>query len=395
MNRKLLSFLLCFLLLFAASCGRLSSQKAAAPPECRDSLDSPLLFAQKLVSASVEEKNFLISPLSVKLSLAMAANGAEGETQAEILSALGVKNLEEFNQYAKELGAYLTAFEDAAVTPANSIWLNKSEMPDAGFLPAYKSTIREFYNSSIETVKRNNAVRKINRWVKAQTKGRISELILKPNFAAALVNAFYFKADWKNPFTAQEVHKRQFQNYDGSNVSSDFIAKTAHYAYVENEAVQMIALPYCAENLKMYLLLPKEETRASLEMVSDDIFKQMKDTEVRLTFPKWSTEYSADLADSLQQLGIQTAFMPGNARFGNLFSSAEGLFIESVLHNTFINVTEQGTEAASSTAALLTKALSDYPAATSFTADRPFVYFIREDATGEILFCGEVLQLQP
>lgn len=395
MNRKLLSFVLCFLLLFTASCGKPPSQKTAAPPGCRDSLDSPFLFAQKLASAAAEEKNFLISPLSVKLSLAMAANGAEGETQAEILSVLGVENLEEFNQYAKELGAYLTNFEDAAVTPANSIWLNKSEMPDAGFLPAYKGTIEEFYNGSIETVKRNNAVRKINRWVKLQTKGRISELLLEPDFAAALVNAFYFKADWKNPFTSQEVHKRQFQNCDGSKVSSDFIAKTAHYAYAENEAVQIIALPYRAENLKMYLLLPKNETHASLDMVSDDIFEQMKDTEVRLSFPKWSTEYSADLADSLQQLGIQTAFMPGNACFGNLFSSAEGLFIESVLHNTFINVTEQGTEASSSTAALLTKALSDYPAATSFTADRPFVYFIREGATGEILFCGEILQLQP
>ena len=84
----------------------------------------------------------------------MAANGAEGETQAEILSVLGVENLEEFNQYAKELGAYLTNFEDAAVTPANSIWLNKSEMPDAGFPPAYKGTIEEFYNGSIETVKK-------------------------------------------------------------------------------------------------------------------------------------------------------------------------------------------------------------------------------------------------
>jgi len=331
-----------------------------------------------------DDENYMISPFSIKMAMMMAANGAEGETQKEIMSAFGVENIEEYNQKAKELIARYDSNQKVKISVANSLWTLKEKLPE-GLRDEYVARIKEYFDATYDSVSVSEAVTKINTWVKDKTNGKIDSIISEADFEAALVNAIYFKGDWANQFEEYATKKDEFTDRDGNKVEKDFMNQKERFNYYEDESMQMVALPYSDWNTSMYFVLPKTNE----EMDYNKAIENMKYEEVNLNIPKFKVEYSETINGILKKMGINKAFEP-IAEF-NAMSEAE-LHISKVLHKTFIDVDENGTEAAAVTAILLEKnaMVVDPVQPKIFNANKPFIYFIRDNLSGEVLFMGEI-----
>lgn len=358
-------------------------------------MDGALTLSKQIADQLDKDENYMFSPLSIKLAFAMAANGAEGETQQEILDVMGIADLTEFNQAASALMERLNGSEDVQFKVANSIWLNTDYFKGSkvAFLPSYRDTIERYYKGKADEVTAQNAVKTINDWISQQTNGKIKDVMSSSDFLAALVNTVYFKGEWANQFNERATEKGEFTDGTGKKTQIDFMHDTGYYAYAEIGDMQLIALPYKNRDTAMYILLPEEGKRASLDALSKDVFANMESAYVRLSLPKWKTENKYELNSLLKQLGIETAFDRTKAQFTNkMFQNlSENAFISDVIHQTFIDVNENGTEAAAATAISVGATSALPPTPVEFNADHPFAYFIRDEVSGEILFFGEYL----
>lgn len=205
---------------------------------------SDLTFADKLNAQMPADKNYMFSPLSVKMALALAANGAEGDTKNEILNTLGVKNLDEFNTLSKDLIKRYSQTDILSLNIANSIWINKNKTTQ-NFSKNFKNIATEYYNADVKTVDNKNAVGEINSWVKDKTKGKIPQIIDNAdNFWAMLINAIYFKGAWENEFSTSLTKPDEFTNADGTKTQTDFMNKTNWIPYAETKSAKIIELPY-------------------------------------------------------------------------------------------------------------------------------------------------------
>lgn len=366
----------------------------------------PLSFADTLNSYMPNDKNYMFSPLSVKLALALAANGAKNETLYEITDVTQTGELYQFNSYAKDL---INKYKDNNIITldiANSVWLN-SDNSSKTFHSLYLSQLSEYYGADTFTVKNMDAVSKINSWVKDKTKGKISEIIDNPDFEAALINAIYFKGKWKLPFDEKNTKKDIFHNYDGTETETDFMNQTANFQYYSDDTVEILKLPYeyripvtdergqikeykSYDNLQtsMYILVSPEEEFYPVKTLEDIITGNMlKSERIKLSMPKFKIEFSIGLSEILQSMGIVSAFNPSRSDFTSMFTSGNS-YISNVLHKTYIDVNEKETEAAAVTAVIL-KATSAKPQIPKeVKLEHPFTFIIRNDADGEILFMG-------
>ena len=354
-------------------------------------------FAFSLLNQMPKDKNYMVSPLSIRLALAMAANGAGGETKEELLSGLLIENMEDYNEQALSLINRLNSCEDAQFKIANSIWLNTEyySVP-VTFQEEFQKTVSAFYQATADTVNQENAVPVINQWIEEQTNGRIKDVLQDPNFLAALVNTIYFKGAWLHPFSEALTSKKLFTGRDGSSLELDFLNDIDYYSYYEDDSLQMVSIPYAERNLSMCLVLPKKEiTNFSIQYAME----HLKPTRVALSFPKFQTEYETELKNILQDMGIERPFSEVNAQFAETMfqgiPNGDTAFMSSVIHKTFIAVDEKGTEAAAATAISVGAGAPNMQAdPVTFCADRPFSYFIRDAQSGEILFMGEYAYLQ-
>lgn len=354
----------------------------SATPASRDNRD----FAWNLNSEMPSDKNYMFSPLSIKAALAMAANGAEGETQREILDALGIDDLEVFNESMRALISEYAQSGEVALSVSNSIWLNK-DYPGAAqaeFNREFLSVIENSYFGEAKTVGNSDAAETINAWVSENTNGRIPNIISDCDFLAALINAVYFKGEWLTQFNSSYNDFKTFKGRDGSEEKIEFMNKTGYYQYFENGYVRMIAIPYKDTDVSMYIALP--QSRA----VDLDIYiPEMKSTYISLSIPKFRIEFETELGDMLKELGIETAFSEARADFGGMVDNYPmNVFIDKVVHKTYIDVDENGTEAAAATG-VMAGGTAMPPEPIEFTADEPFTYFIYDRANDEILFIGE------
>lgn len=342
-------------------------------------------FSWNLNKLMPKDENYMFSPFSIKMALAMAAVGAEGETKNEILNTLGIDNLEQFNEFAKQTIDTYSRNEDVKLNIANSIWLNTDYCPGADFSSDFKTSVENYYNADSQKVNDSNAVQKINNWVKDKTNEKITEIIRDSNFLSCLVNAIYFKGEWAQQFNEDATNKSEFTDREGQKNQIDFMNMTGYFNYYKDSDVQMIKLPYKDRKTSMYVAITDNR---DLEL--DKYIDKMASKRVQISMPKFKTEFSISLNDALKQLGINLAFDGSNANFRNMFVQvSENPFISEVAHKTFINVDENGTEAAAVTAIIMrtTSVIIDEP--VIFNADRPFTYFIHDDENGEILFMGE------
>ena len=364
-------------------------------------------MAYKMNELMPKTENYMFSPLSIKMALALAANGADGETQAEIAKTAGLGDIQAYNVYAQNLIETYKAVsekeekqddirylydepkhEKTQLSIANSIWLNKDKAGDITFKDEYIKAMKQFYDAEINNVGMADGADRINKWCSDKTNGKIPHIVDSSNFLAALVNAVYFKAEWAEQFDEFFTHEDTFTDRNGEKQTLDFMEQTEEFAYYEDKDIQMVKMPYVGGNTAMYIMLSGDKRVDFTPYINKTEYQK-----VHIKMPKFKVEYSVTLNDMLNKIGIQQAFVEGGADFTKMLQGGtNSFFIDTVLHKTYIDVDENGTEAAAVTAILVEATAAfepEEPVIKDFIADKPFSYIIRDEDTGEILFMGE------
>ncbi|MCX6319826.1 MAG: serpin family protein [Bacteroidetes bacterium] len=352
----------------------------------------------------LSEKNgaLFFSPFSIHSILDLTAEGARTQTLADMQQALHTKGIDNCirNDNRDNLLRFNRGDEAGdSIYTANSIWLQKGLNAE----PAFSSTANNYYSAGLrETDFIANAEgsrASINKWVEQITRERIKELIpadlIKPTTRMVLVNALWYKAPWAFPFRIENTSPDKFYTH-GDTVMAPFMKNTLPANYMEDELAQMVELPYKSGKRSMLALLPvagkEKEFEQSLTAASvEQRIAALKKQKVQVRLPKFKMETQFDLSTVLQNMGMSRAFS-NNADFSGI-SQTTSLKISNVVHKAFIEVNENGTEAAAATAVLMvltTSAHIDPVPVKIFNANRPFVFMIRDNETGIILFMGKM-----
>lgn len=348
---------------------------------------------QKL-SEEDAEKNIFFSPFSITMALSMPYQGAETTTKEAMAKALNYTGMstEEINQsYVDHLAYYNNLYPQLTLDIANSIWIHKDFKVKESFLEKNKEVFNA--NSTFLDFGNSDACDQMNKWISDSTKGKINNLIvppIDPSVRMYLMNAIYFNASWTDQFNEKETRQSAFKNIQGENKVVSMMNRTGGYNYAKTQEFQAIELPYCAENISMYCILPQNNNINDFIAEFDvDKWNEIKSnlsrkSNVRVSIPRFKTEYKPeDLRGKLIDLGMEEAFYEG-ADFSGI---GENLFIEKVLHKAVIDMTESGTEAAASTVIVIpAPSIPEY-----FVADKPFMYVIADNETGTIVFMGKVV----
>lgn len=352
--------------------------------------------------------NAVVSPYSIALALAMAAGGAEGETALEMAEVLNYSVVDgDPGSLWQGLAAWIDAYADSPdeLEPGFDLSVQNAAWVQAGFPieEDYLNDLARHYDSGLYLADYINHPEEsrllINDWVKKETKDRITDLIpegaIHPLTRLALINTIYFNAPWRFPFNPENTKNEEFHLLDGSTIPVPMMQQTLHAAYQDQKDYLLVRLPYTTGKVEMILVSPKEsnlidfENRfntADLEAVIENaVFG-----EVKLFIPKFKFSTSLDLKQTLSDLGMPTAFNRAAADFSGI-SREEELFIDAVLHKAYIDVNEEGTEAAAATAILLAGKGMPNPDPLELRFENPFLFFIRDQETGSILFYGRVV----
>lgn len=360
-------------------------------------------FADKINYQMPKGENYMFSPLSIKMALAMAANGAEGGTKKEILDTLQIEDLDKFNTFSKKLIERYSKSDKLTLNIANSVWVNTDNCPH-DFRSEYKKTVSEFYSANASKIDNDNAVKEINSWVSDKTKGKIPSIINDSDFWAALVNAIYFKGSWQNDFWKNATKPDIFTSANGNKTQIDFMQQTENFGYFKSENSEIVKMPYKTNfytedkngnierenlrdlNVSMYLIMAES---TDVEKILNEA--ELKHERLKLQVPKFKIEYNTELNEMLIRLGMNNPFSRFLADFSGMMNLTpdEDLWIDKVLHKTYISVDEEGTEAAAVTAVMMDGATSSKPKEPILVKfDKPFYFIIRDDTNGETLFMG-------
>ncbi|MBM3308189.1 MAG: serpin family protein [Candidatus Eisenbacteria bacterium] len=363
-------------------------------------------FAVDLYRVLAQEPgNLFCSPLSVSTALGMTYAGARSQTEADMAAALRFGLPQERLHLAfAELRGRLAALEaDGSITlrTANGLWLERT-FP---LLESYASLVTSLYEAGLEPADFVGAAeaarQEINAWVEGRTEGKIAELI--PSGAVdrltvlVLVNAIYLKAAWAEPFEAHATSDAPFHVAAGVERPVPMMRRTATMAYGENDLAQVVELPYRGGAVSMVVVLPRStdglaavEAALSAESLAEWT-SSLAPARVALSLPRFRVERSFSLKQALGALGMASAFDPGQADFTGMAKDGE-IFISDVFHKAFVDVDEQGTEAAAATAVVMARTSFEMPEkAVEFRADHPFLFLIRERETGAVLFIGRLV----
>ena len=348
-----------------------------------------------------QDKNIFISPLSVSIALAMALNGAAGETEQAMTNTMHLQGLdsETINVgYAALRGALQTSDPKVVLTIANSLWARQGVPFKQDFLQ--RNT--EYFGAEIATLDfmDPNTLITINQWVDTNTNGKIPKILdeINADLVLFLINAIYFKGTWQTEFDPAHTRDGTFQLATGEEKQVPMMTRSGDYPYYENyeEKFQAISIPYGDGRMSMYVFLPYRESdlNAFLEGLNTENWEtwisQFREQEIFLSMPKFKLEYEKTLNNPLQSLGMEIAFAAGLAdfsRMADLERLGKNLYIGEVLHKAVVEVNEEGSEAAAVTSIGI-RATSAPPA---FVADRPFFFAIRDNETKTILFMGTVV----
>lgn len=343
--------------------------------------------------------NTFISPTSLFAALSMVYNGADGETKEEIAKTLQSEGISvaDLNEANAALMAMLDKdSKQIQLSMANSIWLND----EFHFQKDFAENNKGYFNAEIEEIDvlDKASAKKINDWVKKATNDKIEDMVddpLDPNLVALLLNAIYFKGDWTYEFDKELTENRLFNLKDGTTKEVPLMSLSEELAYMENDDFQAVSLPYGEGEMSMKVFLPKENTNVEAFQQSmtaenwaawDEEFIVKEGT---ILLPKFQLEYETLLNGALEKLGMSTAF-DNRADFTKMIEEQESLSISEVKQKTFIDVNEEGTEAAAATSigVRVTSALLDDP--FYMEVNRPFFIAITDEETDMILFMGSI-----
>lgn len=370
------------------------------------------------VIAGRDGENVFFSPYSVSQALAMTYAGANGNTAEQMADVLGF-TLDEpaLHQAFNALNADLVmrgngeANDDLGISErqlqiANALWGEQTFPFDEEFI----ALVDQYYGGGFNATDFLNASdvarETINQWVSDQTQERIQDIlpegVVDSLTRLILVNAIYFKNAWMSDFNPDMTVEDHFYLLDGSTVTAELMRQIGSFQYATGENYQAVVLPYQQSGMSMLVVLPAEgefdtfEAGFDVEMLNN-LTWPLGVGRVDLTLPKFEFDDSIDLTDVLNEMGMSDAFTPTSADFTGMIDPrviVEQLFIGAVLHKAFIAVDEEGSEAAAATAVIMsvTSAMPfDQPEPVEIRVDRPFIFAIRDDLTGTILFMGRVM----
>lgn len=378
--------------------------------EPADYVDSRLVeantaFAINIFEALREEKpgeNIFISPASISLALAMTYNGADGETAEVMRETLqfGDMDKEDINKAFYDLLTILQNPDpEVELSVANSLWARE----DVSFYDSFMENNREYYRAKLSELDfdRPDAADTINKWVEQETNNRIKDIIEPPIDSQTilfLINAIYFNADWTEPFDPELTREIPFHLQTGEKKNHPVMFREGDYQYLDGDGFQAVCIPYGeTERLGMYVFLPDQDLgledfygRLTPE-AWDTWMGSFRETEGSVGLPRFKYEYEATLNDALKSLGMEKAFLPHKADFPRMRPIPPNVYIEEVKHKSFVEVNEEGTEAAAATSVEM--ALESVQTDRfSMTVDRPFFYSIVDNKTGSVLFAGSVYE---
>lgn len=342
-----------------------------------------------------EKGNVFLSPYSVHTALAMTATGAKGNTRDQMVKVLHLSANGDKMLGAGDLGRYYGhPRKDFELSVANALWGRKGFPWRPEWLGVLKERFGGGFNEADFAANPDGERQRINKWVEEKTRDRIKELLLPPQVTKdttmVLTNAIYFKGNWATQFDKKKTAKAPFKCDDKTTVDVLMMHANMKCRVGEVDGVSMAELPYRGNELAMLIVLPKpSEKLTDLEKtLTPELFAKWRDglhnrDEVPVSLPKFKIESRYELPGYLESLGMTDAFK--DADFTGMASKPPGC-ISQVTHKAFVDVNEEGTEAAAATAV----ALADPSAPISFKANRPFLFFIRDTKHDTILFLGRV-----
>jgi len=363
------------------------------------------LDLHKKLARETPNTNLLVSPVSVYLAMAMASIGAGGETLTEIARALWVNTIPE-NEWAEVFAELVPTLRYSAIGQelrlANSVWVKDGRR----LRPDYEQALKQCFEAEITSLPFSDprSVERINRWVTKKTGGKIREIVgsLSKDERLMILNCVYFQGGWHEPFDVKLTRDEIFHG-KGGDYRRPFMHMRSDFAYGESEHFKVVRLDYAgACSLGMWVFLPSRDMGLE-EFVNglDNKFWEYASTQCRarpgtLALPRFKLECSKELSGSLRDAGIERCFDPDRADFSGMLAESEPLFLSSVLQKTYLNVNEQGSEAAAATAMrMLFGGFEELepPPPFEMSVDRPFFVAVGDTATGLLLFTTSVWEV--
>jgi len=353
---------------------------------------------------SVKEGNLFFSPYNVYAALAMAACGAKGETREEFSKLLSLPSDEAafkvaLSEISTELAPLLRSSDDFTLSTANALWVRQGYT----ILPSYSNFLSTYFNSSaFSFASPSEAVARVNRWVSENTHGKIPSLLSPDSVNAStrliLTSAIYMLAHWNREFSAESTRDNDFWIAETKSVTAKFMNQVTELPYHETETLQVVALPYKSADVSFWILLPKARSGiAELENSLDikeftSLLTGATQQKIVLSMPKFESSLTVELSEIIKRLGVIDAFDVNRADFSGVTAEKEKLSISQIIHQAKLKVDEKGTEAAAATAIVMRAGSialkQDKP--ITMIVDHPFLYLVRENKNGSILFMGRL-----
>lgn len=414
MTRPILSTLAAAVLALSVACSGATGTAPGGAAPLLDALPRPLTAGEQAISSAANDFSFSLfrqlsaaqrdgniftSPLSASMALGMAMNGAAGSTYDQMRATLGfgATSEAEIDAGYKGLIALLRGLDSSVdFRIANSIW-HRNDFP---FEQSFLDAGRNWFDAEVSGLDFASpaAVATINDWVSASTAGKIPSIIdaIDPNDVMFLINAIYFKGSWRDRFDPAETRDAPFHGVGGDQAMK-LMHRNGGIGYLDTPQFQAVDLPYGNGAFTMTVLLPHEGT--SVDAVAASLngtdwsarMGQFHPATVDLYLPRFKLEWERTLNDDLQTLGMRDAFSGGIADFTRMSPRGRELFISIVKQKTYVDVNEEGTEAAAVT--VVGMQLTSMPVPIVVRVDRPFIFVIRERLSGTIVFMGKIVRM--
>lgn len=349
------------------------------------------------------DQNVLLSPISVNIVLHMVLMGARGRTAYQMSAQMGNPSSALMSELLQKMSSPGAPSRNVALDHASAVLIQEG----APFNASYYREINRLFDASLATVqfgegRGSDVVKEVNEWASKKTRGRIPQFLEEApeeTTKMLVLNAMYFKSDWKTQFDPEFTDKRVFRNEDGTtaNVPIMFIIETFDFSHDDELNVDALRVPYADNQYSMILMLPRNRQSPLASVVQgltaaklNEIIGEMEPEQVELSLPKMSVQKMLKLRAPLEKLGLRVPFTDA-ADFKGI-SKAEDLRLNEILHKAALDVDEVGTRAVAATQAqFVSKSLVHFK---QFTVDRPFLALIRHEPTGAILFIAQVLSMQ-
>lgn len=342
-----------------------------------------------------EPDNVFFSPWSIISAFSVVYEGAKGQTAEEIGSAIYLprddsERRDSFESMQQILNTNSSEYE---LQNANALWIQQEFDIKENFV----DTARQYYDSEVAEVEFPADESKIDSWVENKTNNKIKDLIKgKTDEMTMLVitNAVYFKGAWESPFNPNQTSQEDFTLESNETIEAPMMYQKSRFDYAENDQLQLLSMPYEGDRLSMIVLLPKDDLSSLEESLTlEDLQgwqEELQAQEVMVYLPKFKMETEYELGTQMKELGVELAFDPDQADLSGIADvSPQNLYIQFATHKAFVEVNEEGTEAAAATG--IGVGVTSAPAEpTVFRADHPFIFMIQDNDTGLVLFMGKV-----